>query len=612
MGELTFFLGLQVKQKEDGIFISKDKYVAKILKKFRFSEVKTASTPMETQKPLLKDEDEEEVDVHIYRSMIGSLMYLTSSRPDIMFAVCACARYQVNPKVSHLYAVKRIFRYLKGQPKLSLWYPKDYSFDLMAYIDSDYARASLDIKSTTKGCQFFGCRLISWQCKKQTVVANSTTEAEQFWTTAKSKTVNEEVQIHALVDGMKVIITESSVRRDLQLADEDGQNQVHMGEGSAKPTDTQHTPTFDMPPSKPKKTQKPRQPKRKTTKVPQPSGYTDIAADEAVRKEGVTVWHQDTMRDTSAHTRYERVSKMSSDSLLAGVNTPRSDKDRLKHIKLMKICTTLQKKVLDLDDEQKRTKTAQQTKIDGLERRVKKLEKKHRSRTHKLKRLYKVGLTARVISFSDDEALDTEDTSKHRRIYGIDADEDNALVSTHDDVTHDDEGIEDVGEEEVVEVVTTAKMIVDAAQVTTAIADILVTTAETIVTTTPTITVESTKTNVEVTQDPKRKGVMIQDPEETTTINSFFTTTSGSERRTELVNESTKKDKTETVQESSSKRTRDDLEQERSKKQKMEDDNESEELKQCLEIIPDNGDDVTIDATPLSVKTPIVEEEDNF
>ncbi|GJT32949.1 putative ribonuclease H-like domain-containing protein [Tanacetum coccineum] len=178
MGELTFFLGLQVKQKEDGIFISQDKYVTEILKKFGFTDVKTASTPMETQKLLLKDEDGEEVDVHLYRSMIGSLMYLTSSRPDIMFAVCACARYQVNPKVSHLHAVKRIFRYLKGQPKLGLWYPKDSPFDLVAYTDSDYAGASLDRKSTTGGCQFLGSRLISWQCKKQTVVANSTTEAE--------------------------------------------------------------------------------------------------------------------------------------------------------------------------------------------------------------------------------------------------------------------------------------------------------------------------------------------------------------------------------------------------------------------------------------------------
>ncbi|GJZ44097.1 uncharacterized mitochondrial protein-like protein [Tanacetum coccineum] len=148
-GELTFFLGLQEQQKKDGIFISQDKYVVEILKKFRFTEVKTASTPMETQKPLLKDEDGEEVDVHMYRLMIGLLMYLTSSGPDIMFAVCACARYQVNPKVSHLHAVKRIFRYLKGQSKLDLWYPKDSPFDLVAYTDSDYAGASLDRKFTT-------------------------------------------------------------------------------------------------------------------------------------------------------------------------------------------------------------------------------------------------------------------------------------------------------------------------------------------------------------------------------------------------------------------------------------------------------------------------------
>ncbi|GJZ82906.1 putative ribonuclease H-like domain-containing protein, partial [Tanacetum coccineum] len=152
MGELTFFLGLQVKQKPDGIFISQDKYVAEILKKFDFASVKTASTPIETQKPLVKDEEASDVDVHLYRSMIGSLMYVTASRPDIMFAVCACSRFQVTPKTSHLSDVKRIF--------------------------SDYAGANLDRKSTTGGCQFLGRRLITWQCKKQTIVATSTTEAE--------------------------------------------------------------------------------------------------------------------------------------------------------------------------------------------------------------------------------------------------------------------------------------------------------------------------------------------------------------------------------------------------------------------------------------------------
>ncbi|GJV44100.1 putative ribonuclease H-like domain-containing protein, partial [Tanacetum coccineum] len=149
MGELTFFLGLQVQQKEDGIFISQDKYVAEILKKFNFATVKTKSTPIETNKALVKDEEAEAVDVYLSRSMIGSLMYLTASRPDIMFAICACARFQVTPKTSHIYAVKRIFRYLKGQPKLGLWYPRDSPCDLEAFSDCDYAGASLDRKYTT-------------------------------------------------------------------------------------------------------------------------------------------------------------------------------------------------------------------------------------------------------------------------------------------------------------------------------------------------------------------------------------------------------------------------------------------------------------------------------
>nr|GEU76823.1 hypothetical protein [Tanacetum cinerariifolium] len=283
---------------------------------------------------------------------------------------------------------------------------------------------------------------------------------------------------------------------------------------------------------------------------------TTASSLKAERDSGDGPRSQDTIGDTSVHTRYERVSKMSMDSLLAGVNTPRSDRDSLKHIELMKICTTLQKKVLDLEDALKRTKTAQQTKIDGLERRVKKLEKKHMSRTHKLKRLYKVGLTAR--------------------------------------------------EEEVVEVVITAKMlidtVVDAAQVTTAIVDI---------------------------PGSKRKRVMIQEPKETTTtkivssqqpqddiqakINAdaqlaqrlheeeqlqftdaekaklfmefmekgkkFFAAKRDKEKRNKPPTKAQQRNKVETAQESSSKRERDELEQERSKKQKMDDDKESKDLR---------------------------------
>nr|GFA78541.1 putative ribonuclease H-like domain-containing protein [Tanacetum cinerariifolium] len=152
MGELNFFLGLQVLQKEDGIFLSQDKYVGDILKKFGYSDVRSSNTPMDKENPWGKDETRKDVDLHLYRSMIRSLMYLTASRPDIMFAVCACARHQVTPKERHLYAVKKIFRYLKGYPKLGLWYPKESPFDLVAYSDSDYGGATQDCKSTTGGC----------------------------------------------------------------------------------------------------------------------------------------------------------------------------------------------------------------------------------------------------------------------------------------------------------------------------------------------------------------------------------------------------------------------------------------------------------------------------
>nr|GFD31750.1 uncharacterized mitochondrial protein AtMg00810-like [Tanacetum cinerariifolium] len=172
------FLRLQVKQLSDGIFISQDKYVKDMLKKFNIECVQTATTPYEVPKHKSKDEPGDVVNVYLLRSMIGSLMYLTSSWPEIMFAVSTCSRHQVTPLTSHLNAVKKIFKYLKGQPNLGLWYPQDSPFQLEAYNDSAYAGSHGDRKSTTDGCQFLGRRLISWQCKKQTVVATSSTEAE--------------------------------------------------------------------------------------------------------------------------------------------------------------------------------------------------------------------------------------------------------------------------------------------------------------------------------------------------------------------------------------------------------------------------------------------------
>ncbi|KAK9073356.1 hypothetical protein SSX86_007680 [Deinandra increscens subsp. villosa] len=178
MGELTFFLGLQVKQTADGIFLNQSKYIQDMLKRFDMLTCSSAKTPISTSHKLTNDLSGKPVDVHLYRAMIGSLMYLTASRPDIMFSVCLCARYQSSPKESHMLAVKRIFKYLKGQPKLGLWYPKNSDFSFKAFTDSDYGGCDIDKKSTSGGCQFLGERLVSWQCKKQTCVSTSTAEAE--------------------------------------------------------------------------------------------------------------------------------------------------------------------------------------------------------------------------------------------------------------------------------------------------------------------------------------------------------------------------------------------------------------------------------------------------
>nr|GEV32828.1 uncharacterized mitochondrial protein AtMg00810-like [Tanacetum cinerariifolium] len=256
IGELTFFLGLQVKQKNDGIFISQDKYVAEILKKFQFTEVKNASTPMETQKPLFKDEDGKEVDVHMYRSMISSLMYFTSLRPDIMFAMYACPRYQVNLKVLHLHAVKRTFRQLLQIPqqKLNMWLLQ-VALDKCFGFRINYLIMGLAKKSVRLMVEMlFEMDLELILLLKVNDARHNLLLLEQFWSTTLAKTINgeaqtharvdgnknieqlasmrivlvycygktinEEAHIHVRVDGKKVIISKEFIRRDLQLADE--------------------------------------------------------------------------------------------------------------------------------------------------------------------------------------------------------------------------------------------------------------------------------------------------------------------------------------------------------------------------------------------------------
>nr|GEX01462.1 hypothetical protein [Tanacetum cinerariifolium] len=252
---------LFIKKEKDDIML--DKYAAEILKTFYFSSVKTTSTPIETQKPLVKDEKAADVDVHLYRSMIGSLMYLTASIPNITFAVYACSRFQVTPKLTHLHIVERIFMYLKGQPKLGLWLPRDSPFNLEAYSESDYAGANLDRKPTTReyvvaanyygqvlwiqnqmldyGFNFMNTKIYidneSTICiVKNLVYLSKPKHIEirhhfirdsyeknfiQFWNTATFKIVNSVKQIHVIVDGKAVVISKSSLRSDLLFNDED-------------------------------------------------------------------------------------------------------------------------------------------------------------------------------------------------------------------------------------------------------------------------------------------------------------------------------------------------------------------------------------------------------
>nr|GEX38502.1 hypothetical protein [Tanacetum cinerariifolium] len=171
-------IGLQIKQLDDGIFFNQSKYFKEILKKFRLEDSKPMKTPMSMETKLTGDEEGESVDNTKYRGMIGSLLYLSASRLDLMFSFCLCAHFQEDPKTSYLEAVKRIFRSIKGTTHLGLWYPKGSSIETIVYADPDHAGDYVDRKSSSGVCTFMGCFLTSWFSKKQTALAISTTKAE--------------------------------------------------------------------------------------------------------------------------------------------------------------------------------------------------------------------------------------------------------------------------------------------------------------------------------------------------------------------------------------------------------------------------------------------------
>ncbi|GJY57132.1 putative ribonuclease H-like domain-containing protein, partial [Tanacetum coccineum] len=372
MGELTFFLRLQVKQKEDGIFISQDKYVTEILKKFGFTDVKTRSTPMETQKPLLKDEDGKEVDVHLYRSMIGSLMYLTSSRPDIMFV-----------------------------------------------------------------------------CKKQTVVTNSTTEAEYVVASSfygqrdlvrkrteriEVKTVNGEIQLQALVDRKKVIITEAIVRIDLQLEDDECTeclpNAIIFEQLTLMGAKTTAWNEFSSTMASAIICLDTNQ-KFNFSKYIFESMVKNLdSAGKFLMYPRFVQFRKATTTATGLDAEQDRgnISKTQSKET---PNEPSSIETSLGGSPRRQDTmgdTIAQTRFIDLEN----TKTTQAQEITSLKKRVKRLKKKGGSRTHKLKRLYKVGLSRRVES-SKEESLGEEDASKQGRIADIDAHEDIYLVNVHRD-----------------------------------------------------------------------------------------------------------------------------------------------------------------------------------
>nr|KYP56316.1 Copia protein [Cajanus cajan] len=178
IGELKFFLGLQIVQSNKGIKIHQTKYTKELLQKFKMENAKPMKTPMHPLTSLGLDKESLDVDNTMYQGMVGSLLYLTTSRPDIMFSVCICARFQVRPKEVHLQAIKRILRYLKGKADLGISFYRSQNFSLLGYYDADYARDKWERKSSRGGCHFLGRCLVSWTSKRQRTITLSTCEAK--------------------------------------------------------------------------------------------------------------------------------------------------------------------------------------------------------------------------------------------------------------------------------------------------------------------------------------------------------------------------------------------------------------------------------------------------
>ena len=230
VGELTYFLGLQVKQMEDSIFLSQSKYAKNIVKKFGMENASHKRTPAPTHLKLSKDEAGTSVDQSLYRSMIGSLLYLTASRPDITFAVGVCARYQANPKISHLNQVKRILKYVNGTSDYGIMYCHCSDSMLVGYCDADWAGSADDRKSTSGGCFYLGNNLISWFSKKQNCVSLSTAEAEYI---AAGSSCSQLVW-------MKQMLKEYNVEQDVMTLYCDNMSAINISKNPVQHSRTKH------------------------------------------------------------------------------------------------------------------------------------------------------------------------------------------------------------------------------------------------------------------------------------------------------------------------------------------------------------------------------------
>ncbi|GJW74670.1 putative ribonuclease H-like domain-containing protein [Tanacetum coccineum] len=449
MGELTFFLGVQVQQKEDGIFISQDKYVVEIMNKFNYFDVKFASTPVDLEKPLVKDGDADDVDVHLYRSMIGSLMYLTASRPDIMFAVCACARFQCKKQIvdatSTTEAEYMAATSCSGQflllvyftaAKLMLGSVNAVRHMLMLPVQVPAAEGVSINTSIKEIIDFLKASSVHYALTVNPIIYTSC--IEQFWTTAKVQTVNGVRQLQALVDKKRVIVTESSIRRDLHLDDAEGTDYL--------PTATIFEELARMGYEKPSQ----KLTFYKAFFSPQWKYFIHTITQCLSAKS--TAWNEfscsmasliiffinQQLGDMSTHKKIF-VNPFHTKKVFA--NMKRAGKDFSRRITPLFDIMMVQPseevgedsdhptnstQVLDLE----KAKDAQVKAIVALKKRIQKLERKKMSRPTGLKRLKKVGMSRRVESSEDQESLVApEDASKHgRSIADIDADIEVTLV----------------------------------------------------------------------------------------------------------------------------------------------------------------------------------------